>query len=156
MADHLSTEDLRAAAGSQNIVPRKRKRDSDDGAASSEEEREKDFFDYRKETPETPVLKPKKKAREEVPEEEETPLPSTSSRAASIGVLDRLDEFRSLLKKAFRRTAGSQQMTVDELMSYLAGLSLKKPFTRDEVDLALEKMSDANQVMVSDDIVYLI
>ncbi|XP_003748528.1 maternal DNA replication licensing factor mcm3 [Galendromus occidentalis] len=136
--------------------PRKRKRDSEDGAVSSEEEKEKDVFDYREETPETPVLKPKKKVREEAPEEEEAPLPSTSSRATSIGVLDRLDEFRSLLNKAFRRTAGSQQMAIDELMTYLAGLSLKKPFSREEVNLALEKMSDANQVMVSDDIIYLI
>lgn len=109
--------------------PRKRRRNSDaDGAESSEDEpmeedvAKEDEYDFQEESPVKDILKPKKRARKEQPEEEAAPLPSTSSSAgpASIGV-DRLNQFRSLLNKAFKRTAGSQQMPIKDVMDFLAG-----------------------------------
>ncbi|XP_003748560.1 zygotic DNA replication licensing factor mcm3 [Galendromus occidentalis] len=144
---------------------RKRRHNSNDDAGSSDEEEEdepmdegekENAYEFREDSPATQIQKPKKKARKEQPEEEEAPLPSGSSTPASIGLLDRLDEFRTLLNKAFRKTAGSQQMPLKDLMEFLAGESLKTPFTQEEVELALERMSDANQVMVSEEIIYLI
>lgn len=142
--------------------PRKRRHNGEDGESSEEEEEDMEVdgkeneYDFREGTPVNQIEKPKKKPRKEQPEEEEAPLPSTSSTPASIGLVDRLDEFRSLLNKAFRKTAGTQQMPIKDIMEFLAAESLKTPFTQEEVELALDKMSEANQLMVSEDIVYLI
>ena len=108
--------------------PRKRRREGDDESENSEPEDgplqthgEKSVYDF-VEFPEVPSLVPKsKKTRREEEEEEEAPTPSTSRASSSIGAVGRLDEFRSLLNKAFRRTAGTQQMSVKDFNDFLAG-----------------------------------
>ncbi|OQR68674.1 DNA replication licensing factor Mcm3-like [Tropilaelaps mercedesae] len=142
--------------------PRKRRHSTeastdsdDDGADERMEEDDNGEYEFREDAPASEVPRPTKRMRRAEPEEEEAPLPSTSRSSASIGV-DRLNKFRSLLNKAFKKTAGSQQMSIREVVDFLAGEPLSDPFTQEEIELALEKMSDANQVMVSEDTVYLI
>lgn len=63
-------------------------------------------------------------------------------------------QFRSLVHKAFS-DEHSQSLTVDQIESYVnSGLS--QLFSSQEIEVALDQMQEANQVMVSEGMVFLI
>lgn len=63
-------------------------------------------------------------------------------------------QFRSLVHKAFSGEH-SQSLTVDQIESYVnSGLS--QMFSSQEIEVALDQMQEANQVMVSEGMVFLI
>ena len=63
-------------------------------------------------------------------------------------------QFRSLVHKAFS-DEHSQSLTVDQIESYVnSGLS--QLFSSQEIEIALDQMQEANQVMVSEGMVFLI
>lgn len=63
-------------------------------------------------------------------------------------------QFRSLVHKAFS-DEHSQSLTVDQIESYVnSGLS--QMFSSQEIEVALDQMQEANQVMVSEGMVFLI
>ena len=66
----------------------------------------------------------------------------------------RLSLFRSLLHKVFS-DQHSQSLPVGTILTAI-NIGQSQPFHRVEVDNALDNMQDANQVMVSDDMVFLI
>ena len=66
----------------------------------------------------------------------------------------RLTEFRSAVVKAFS-TEHSQSLPVDQLTE-LVNSGTASRFNSAEVSAALEQMQDANQVMVSEGVVFLI
>lgn len=45
---------------------------------------------------------------------------------------------------------------MSELGNFMLEQGLEEPFTPEEIQVALDKMSDLNQVMVANDIVFLI
>lgn len=49
-----------------------------------------------------------------------------------------------------------QTVAMDKLVEFMTAEHPSAPFTKDEIDAALAKMSDANQLMVADDMVFLI
>ena len=63
-------------------------------------------------------------------------------------------QFRSLVHKAFS-DEHSQSLTVDRIESYVNAV-LSQNFTNAEITLALDQMQEANQVMVSEGMVFLI
>ena len=63
-------------------------------------------------------------------------------------------QFRSLVHKVFS-DQHSQSLPVDSIMSAI-NIGLSQPFLRSEVDHALDTMQEANQVMVSEGMVFLI
>ena len=63
-------------------------------------------------------------------------------------------QFRSLVHKAFS-DEHSQSLTVDRIESYV-NAALSQNFTNAEITLALDQMQEANQVMVSEGMVFLI
>lgn len=69
-------------------------------------------------------------------------------------ILYRLTEFRSAVVKAFS-TEHSQSLPVDQLTE-LVNSGAASRFSSSEVMAALEQMQDANQVMVSEGVVFLI
>ncbi|XP_053570978.1 maternal DNA replication licensing factor mcm3 [Bombina bombina] len=87
----------------------------------------------------TPMKKP----------EREGQAPTKSSLSQS-----RTKEFKAALLKAFKSTR-SQSVTVDQLLD-LINKENPLPFEPDEVKQALDNMQNDNQVMVSDDVVFLI
>ena len=66
----------------------------------------------------------------------------------------RMAQFRSLVHKAFS-DEHSQSLTVDRIESYVNAV-LSQNFTNAEITLALDQMQEANQVMVSEGMVFLI
>ncbi|KAG8178125.1 hypothetical protein JTE90_020830 [Oedothorax gibbosus] len=83
--------------------------------------------------------------------------PSKSTESASQSMLEepRLKEFRSIIHKLFKERH-AQSVPVPVLNEYLIKQELAEPFTPEEVNSALEAMTEANQVMVANDIVFLI
>lgn len=67
----------------------------------------------------------------------------------------RMGKFRSLLGKLFKDTH-TQSQPVSVIIDYLAKEEQNEPFTQEEIDIAIQRMMDDNQVMLSDEIVFLI
>lgn len=71
---------------------------------------------------------------------------------------DRLKSFRTAVYKAFS-DSHAQSLPLDKILDELKKQSegeASESFEKAEVDAALSEMQDANQVMVSDNIVFLI
>jgi len=83
------------------------------------------------------------------------PGPSTEQDSQSEIPEPRLKEFRTILSKLFKERH-AQSVPMSDLVDFMAAQKLKEPFTPEEINVALDKMTDANQVMVANDIVFLI
>lgn len=77
-----------------------------------------------------------------------------SGNSSLYNVMCRLSEFRSAVVKAFS-TEHSQSLPIDRLTD-LVNSGTSSRFSFAEVSTALEQMQDANQVMVSEGVVFLI
>ena len=69
--------------------------------------------------------------------------------------LNRLEKFKSLLQKAFE-TAHVQSLSVAEVTTAVNAGEASSQFSGGDIRVALNAMMDANQLMVSDDRVFLI
>jgi len=67
----------------------------------------------------------------------------------------RLTAFKSTLTKLFKEER-SQTAALGRLKEFLKTEHPDEPFTNDEVDAAIQKMTDANQIMVADEMLFLI
>ena len=67
----------------------------------------------------------------------------------------RLDHFKKCVVKAFAREH-SQSLPIETIMEVVNSDHPDHPFTTREAEVALDKMQDANQVMVSEQMVFLI
>lgn len=74
--------------------------------------------------------------------------------AAAIST-QRMTKFRNLLGKLFKDTH-TQSQPMSNIMDFLAQEEHVEPFTQEEIDVAVQRMMDDNQVMLSDEIVFLI
>lgn len=68
---------------------------------------------------------------------------------------DRLKLFKTSLHKAFR-DAREQSMSLTKITDYINKDNETAVFTPSEISSAVEKMTDDNQIMVADEIVFLI
>lgn len=50
----------------------------------------------------------------------------------------------------------SQTVTTDKMNDYMKQKHATQPFTEDEIEAAIQRMTDENKIMVSDDMVFLI
>jgi DNA replication licensing factor MCM3 len=82
-------------------------------------------------------------------------MDSTESPAAATITDDRLKIFKNGLQKAFRE-AREQSMSLDRITAYINKESGDEVFNLGEVNAAVAKMTDDNQIMVADGIVFLI
>lgn len=69
-------------------------------------------------------------------------------------ILHRLKVFKAALLKAFKSTR-SQSVAVSDLLSHV-NQGQEDPFQTLEIQQLLDRMQDDNQVMVSEDVVFLI
>lgn len=100
---------------------------------------------------------PRKKPRQETASasrDDEDKSDSASAAAAKISG-ERMSRFRTLLGNLFKSTH-TQSQPVATIIDFLAKEEQTEPFTQEEIDVALQKMMDENQVMVADDLVFLI
>jgi len=105
---------------------------------------------------------------EEEMEEEPPKSPTPASVRRSIDKADeslsstpkeiaapRLASFKATLTKLFKEER-SQTVALGRLKEFLKTEHPSEPFTNDEIDAAVQKMTDANQIMVADDMLFLI
>lgn len=89
----------------------------------------------------------------------ETPQPSTSSSSRTEARVeisaDRLSIFKKGLQTAFRESRDSS-LPVARIVDYVNENSGDVALTQGEIDSALDRMTSDNQIMVADDIVFLI
>ncbi|XP_051511759.1 MCM3 minichromosome maintenance deficient 3 (S. cerevisiae), like [Myxocyprinus asiaticus] len=120
---------------------RKRSRISKDDVEMTQDEEDLDPYDFT-EDENTPSSQKSRPASQR----------SSQRKKADISQ-DRLKVFKSALLKAFKVTR-SQSVAVSELLTLIKDED--EQFDQDEVDLLLECMQDDNQVMVSENVVFLI
>lgn len=68
---------------------------------------------------------------------------------------NRLKEFKSLLLKVFK-TEHAQSLSLTKVKEYMEKEMTSEPFTSEEIQLALDRMADDNQIMLADNIIFLI
>jgi len=82
--------------------------------------------------------------------------PTTPVAEASTEITnDRLKIFRSALNDVFKAER-AQSVTLDVVKKHMSSNKIEKPFTQEEIMAAVDKMQDENQVMLSDNILFLV
>jgi len=127
------------------------------GEASDEEDDDEDMDDApaRKETPskrkrsEEDSATPSKKVRHELLQPEPVAAPVNVDE-------DRYRHFMELLNKCVFEKNQAQELEMAVIKTFLAKQERKKPFSDAEIDACIERMSDENKVMRSDDTVFII
>lgn len=92
--------------------------------------------------------------RETITAPRETP-PVAEERVAATISDGRLTVFKSGLQRVFRESHDSS-LPVERIVNYINQNSGDVAFTKGEVEAALERMTNDNQIMVADEIVFLI
>ncbi|GBM63135.1 Maternal DNA replication licensing factor mcm3 [Araneus ventricosus] len=82
---------------------------------------------------------------------------TSTSKADDVTMMEesRLKEFRGIISKLFKERH-AQSVPLPELNTYVSEHQPETPFTPEEIDVALDAMTEANQLMVANDIVFLI
>lgn len=76
--------------------------------------------------------------------------------ASSVALLpDRLKAFKASLFKLFKQEH-AQSLTIDRVRKQVDADAVDEPFSDDELMAAIDKMQDDNQIMLSDNIIFLI
>merc|ERR1719232_2134392 len=132
-----------------------RRKKSQAGSDDSEEEEEVDEAPRKKETPskrkrsEEESQTPSKRSRKDLLVPEPLPTPVAVDE-------DRYKHFMQLLNKCVFEKNQATELEMSVIKSYLAKVEKKQPFTDAEIDSCIERMSDENKVMRSDDTVFII
>merc|ERR1712106_87075 len=139
--------------------PRKRKR-SKDGSKKAKKPRKQpgedgyDAYDISQSEEEMEEEPPQNltpaEVRRSMEKLDETPASTQKEISAP-----RLTAFKSTLTKLFKEER-SQTAALGRLKEFLKTEHPDEPFTNDEVDAAITKMTDANQIMVADEMLFLI
>jgi len=133
-----------------------RRKKSQAGSDESEEEdeeveeapRKKDTPSKRKRSEEDSDT-PSKRSRKEILVPEPLPTPVAVDE-------DRYKHFMQLLNKCVFEKNQATELEMSVIKTYLAKVEKKQPFTDAEIDSCIERMSDENKVMRSDDTVFII
>jgi DNA replication licensing factor MCM3 len=114
----------------------------------------RDEFDFDNEEVEEAIEPEKKKRavrRSSSPEMSPEMSSETAPESLTVVTDEQLKKFKSLLFKEFKKVH-AQSLPLEEIHNSLEVSS----FSKSEIDACLSKMQDANQVMVSDSVVFLI
>jgi DNA replication licensing factor MCM3 len=68
---------------------------------------------------------------------------------------ERFDVFKKCLTQLFRETR-AQSLPMARFREHLGQQFSNQPFRKPEINAAFQRMTDANQIMVADDIIFLI
>lgn len=81
--------------------------------------------------------------------------PSAEPATPAVIADDRFKSFKASLVKVFREER-AQSLTLERVVEFANGEQSGEPFSQSEVSAAITQMTDANQVMVADGMVFLI
>ncbi|KAL8173083.1 UNVERIFIED_CONTAM: MCM DNA helicase complex subunit [Gekko kuhli] len=136
------TDDEAEQEAEQRQRKRRKTRSGDQTATEGESHDPYDFSDTEEEMPEVQARTPK------------SPDPSQTGETQTKLAESRLKEFKAALLDVFRSTH-AQSVALKTLMKSI-NQDRPQPFLSSEVKAALEQMQDDNQIMMSDDIIFLI
>ncbi|KAL8173088.1 UNVERIFIED_CONTAM: hypothetical protein K2H54_039841 [Gekko kuhli] len=136
------TDDEAEQEAEQRQRKRRKTRSGDQTATEGESHDPYDFSDTEEEMPEVQARTPK------------SPDPSQTGETKTKLDESRLKEFKAALLDVFRSTH-AQSVALKTLMKSI-NQDRPQPFSSSEVKAALEQMQDDNQIMMSDDIIFLI
>ncbi|XP_077408831.1 DNA replication licensing factor MCM3 [Vanacampus margaritifer] len=147
---HASGSDVEEEEASTQQTPRSQRKRVRRGSQGSEPYSPYDFSEEQ-DVPEIQATSVKKTKAKQVEEEQ---MDATSQADASELSTERLKEFKSSLFAVFQ-SAHAQSVNMQALLD---GVNKERQvrFTESEVRTALTRMQDDNQVMVADDIIFLI
>ncbi|KAJ1148955.1 hypothetical protein NDU88_001779 [Pleurodeles waltl] len=148
------TEGEETAQEEKEARKKRRKARSKDGKekdAGEQKDSEHDPYEFSDTEDEPPAVKVATPKGPEPSEEQ----PMDTSEAKKTGLADeRLKQFKAALLDAFK-AAHAQSITMRSLMDAI-NKDNQTPFSKEEVQAALDHMQDANHIMVSDEIIFLI
>jgi len=116
---------------------------------------------------------PSKKRRKESSEEESAATPSKRSRKEATPAKEkeqekehevataeiseaRLKQFMALLQRCISEKNMAESLELHVIRAFFAKVEKTAPFTNEEIDSCIEKMSDDNKLMRSDDTIFII
>ncbi|XP_078449831.1 DNA replication licensing factor MCM3 [Lampetra planeri] len=157
--DASDGEGLNGTSQKQSARKKRRHPDSSHGTSRASRKEQKggedpyDFSDGEEAIPEIPRTPktPQAAGDEEAMDTSEAPAPAPAKKLSLTD--DRLKEFKAALLDVFRKSH-SQSVAIPAIMEALGGGDTA--FSLAEVRAAVARMEDDNQVMLSDDIVFLI
>jgi len=97
----------------------------------------------------------KKRSRRHTVQQSQSQTSQSSNNSASLPILtsEKLKDFKSILFKLFHKER-TQALPINSIIDYVK--EANKKFVDNDVKSALNTMQDDNQVMISDDTVFLI
>merc|ERR1719517_38764 len=130
---------------------------------SEEEEEEDEVMPSRRDTPskrkrsEEEVETPSKRSRRDAAAGEVAAVLQPESLPTPVALTeDRYNRFMELLNACVAEKFQAQELDIAVIRKFFSKEEKKKPFSNDEIDACLERMSEENKVMRSDDTVYII
>merc|ERR1719350_1700129 len=120
-------------------------------------ESKRDTPSKRKRSEEEEVETPSKKSRREAAAGEASAVLVAETVPTPLTVDDdRYKLFMELLNKCVNEKFQAQELEISVIRKFFDKQKEKKPFSNEEIDACIERMSDENKVMRSDDTVYII
>jgi len=131
--------------------------DSDEEYDEVMPESKRDTPSKRKRSEEEDVETPSKKSRREAAAGEASAVLVAETVPTPLTVDDdRYKLFMELLNKCVNEKFQAQELEISVIRKFFDKQKEKKPFSNEEIDACIERMSDENKVMRSDDTVYII
>jgi len=131
--------------------------DSDEEYDEVMPETRRDTPSKRKRSEEEEVETPSKKSRREAAAGEASAVLVAETVPTPLTVDDdRYKLFMELLNKCVNEKFQAQELEISVIRKFFDKQKEKKPFSNEEIDACIERMSDENKVMRSDDTVYII
>jgi len=140
----------------KKVLAKKRRRaeESDEEVMS---ESSRDTPSKRKRSEDSEVETPSKKSRRDAAAGEAAAVLVAESVPTPLTVDDkRYELFMELLNKCVNERFQAQELEISVIRKFFDKQKEKKPFTNEEIDACIERMSDENKVMRSEDTVYII
>jgi len=149
-------EEAPSTANSQKAAKKTNKESNKRALNESEEEEEEEDEEAEPEaTNDTEARQPRKRTRRFTRQQSSQSQASTNSSNASLPILtsERMKDFKSMLFKLFHKER-TQALPMSTITDYIKNENAK--FNDNEIKASLNMMQDDNQIMISDDTVFLI
>jgi len=134
--------------------------ESDDGEEEVEERADDTPSKRRRKVTEeeessTPTSK-RARVEKSSPEKSQEEVVSTSTSSTTTIPEARLKQFMALLQKCISEKNNAESLELQVIKTFFAKTEKKTPFTDNEIDACIEKMSEDNKLMRSDDTIFVI
>jgi len=137
----------------KKVLDKKNKKRSEDSDEETEDREDTPSKKRRKESSEEEsAATPSKRSRKEA-----TPAKEKEQEVATAEISEaRLKQFMALLQRCISEKNMAESLELHVIRAFFAKVEKTAPFTNAEIDSCIEKMSDDNKLMRSDDTIFII